>query len=130
MYKRESRFVMYTEKLLRKNSDLNNRYECGMINKLSADSNSLAELGELSEWSIVQHSKCCVLNRTQGSNPLTLRQRNARPKGWAFVVDGNKQWGYVRNRKWESLQPVVQYSDMDRKVMGKFNDWKDSKSNN
>ena len=25
--------------------------------------------GELSEWSIVQHSKCCVLNRTQGSNP-------------------------------------------------------------
>ncbi len=69
MYKRESRFVMYTEKLLRKNSDLNNRYECGMINKLSADSNSLAELGELSEWSIVQHSKCCVLNRTQGSNP-------------------------------------------------------------
>ena len=31
--------------------------------------------GEMSEWSIVQHSKCCVLNGTLGSNPsLSARE--------------------------------------------------------
>lgn len=31
--------------------------------------------GELSEWSKVQHSKCCVPKRNLGFESLTLRQK-------------------------------------------------------
>ena len=37
--------------------------------------------GELSEWSKVQHSKCCVPKRNLGFESLTLRQKSSKQAG-------------------------------------------------
>ena len=39
--------------------------------------------GELSEWSKVQHSKCCVPKRNLGFESLTLRQKVRKTSGFA-----------------------------------------------
>ena len=38
--------------------------------------------GELSEWSKVQHSKCCVPKRNLGFESLTLRQKSPKNQGF------------------------------------------------
>ena len=39
--------------------------------------------GELSEWSKVQHSKCCVPKRNLGFESLTLRQKSPKNQGFS-----------------------------------------------
>lgn len=41
--------------------------------------------GELSEWSKVQHSKCCVPKRNLGFESLTLRQKTQSYQGFAPI---------------------------------------------
>ena len=44
--------------------------------------------GELSEWSIVRHSKCRVLYRTPGSNPglsAKIKASNRKNGCWLFI---------------------------------------------
>ena len=42
--------------------------------------------GELSEWSMVQHSKCCVPKRNLGFESLTLRQKPSHIKAFAHMT--------------------------------------------
>ena len=42
--------------------------------------------GELSEWSKVQHSKCCVPKRNLGFESLTLRQKPSHIKAFAHMT--------------------------------------------
>lgn len=42
--------------------------------------------GELSEWSKVQHSKCCVSKRNLGFESLTLRQKPSHIKAFAHMT--------------------------------------------
>ena len=44
----------------------------------NTNSNTFVISGELSEWSKVQHSKCCVLTKHPGFESLTLRQQQDR----------------------------------------------------
>ena len=42
--------------------------------------------GELSEWSKVQHSKCCVPKRNLGFESLTLRQKSPKNQGFSAFL--------------------------------------------
>ena len=57
--------------------------------------------GELSEWSKVQHSKCCVPKRNLGFESLTLRQKSPKNQGFSgfsfLLVSSKSAQNYGKN---------------------------------
>ena len=65
----------------------------------NTNSNSFVISGELSEWSKVQHSKCCVLTKHPGFESLTLRQQQDRKSclRFCFFIKYNDCFSLKKN---------------------------------
>ena len=52
--------------------------------------------GEVSEWSMVQHWKCCVRKRTAGSNPvLSAKQKSSTFALLLFLLGGEFKFARI-----------------------------------
>ena len=75
--------------------------------------------GELSEWSKVQHSKCCVPKRNLGFESLTLRQKSPKNQGFSgfsfLLVCSKSAQNYGKNSlffgKNKAILGILAYSN-------------------
>ena len=75
--------------------------------------------GELSEWSKVQHSKCCVPKRNLGFESLTLRHKSPKNQGFSgfsfLLVCSKSAQNYGKNSpffgKNKAISGILAYSN-------------------
>ena len=80
---------------------------------------TLEVYGELSEWSKVQHSKCCVPKRNLGFESLTLRQKSPKNQGFSgfsfLLVCSKSAQNYGKNSlffgKNKAISGILAYSN-------------------